>query len=49
VPNNDQNIIINSVNYSGESAQIVFNPLRESVVLNLGNVTLPYNFEPYLL
>ena len=26
----DQDIIISSVNYSGESAQIIFNPSRES-------------------
>lgn len=45
----DQEITISSVNYSGESAQIIFKPSRESVVLNLGDVALPYTFAPCLL
>jgi hypothetical protein len=45
----DQEIVISSVNYSGESAQIVFKPSREKTVLNLGNVSLPYTFAPCLL
>jgi hypothetical protein len=45
----DQEIVISSVNFSGESAQIVFKPSRESVVLNLGDLSLPYTFAPCLL
>jgi hypothetical protein len=39
-------IVIQSVNYSGESASIVFTPYGTTLTINLGVVTLPYLFEP---
>ena len=44
-----QSIIIQSVNYNGEMANIIFNPYGEETVLNLGNHTLPFEFTPSLL
>ena len=42
-------ITINSVNYSGESAEIIFKPNGVNVVINLGSQILPYIFNPSLL
>jgi len=42
-------IIIQSVNYSGESASIVFTPYNSNTSINLGVQVLPYLFEPSLL
>ena len=42
-------IIINSVNYDGEIANIVFKPDNDNIVINLGDVTLPCTFNPSLL
>lgn len=44
-----QSVIINSVYNDGEVAQILFKPDNLNPVINLGNVTLPYLFEPSLL
>jgi|LauGreDrversion4_2_1035121.scaffolds.fasta_scaffold00419_9 hypothetical protein len=41
-----QNITINSVNYSGETANILFKPALDETVLNLGDQVLPFVFEP---
>lgn len=45
----DQSITINSINYDGEEAQVVFTPDNDPVTINLGVVTLPFVFEPFLL
>lgn len=42
-------IIIESENYSGETINIIFKPDNEDKVINLGNQTIPYLFNPYLL
>ena len=42
-------IIIKSINYDGEIANIVFKPDNDNVVINLGDVTLPCTFNPSLL
>jgi len=42
-------ITIESVNYSGEVANILFKPVGVNVVINLGNQVLPYAFDPSLL
>lgn len=42
-------ITIQSVNYSGEVANILFKPIGVNSVINLGNQELPYNFDPSLL
>jgi hypothetical protein len=34
---------------AGESASVVFTPYGTNISINLGTVTLPYTFEPYLL
>ena len=44
-----QNIIINSVFNEGELAEVLFNPNNSEVVINLGEVTLPFLFNPSLL
>lgn len=44
-----QSVIINSVYNDGEVAQILFKPDNSNSVINLGNVTLPYLFQPSLL
>ena len=44
-----QQIIIESINFEGELAVILFTPLGETEVINLGQVTLPYEFNPSLL
>ena len=40
-------ITIQSINYSGEGATIIFTEYNSSTSINLGAVTLPYLFEPY--
>jgi hypothetical protein len=42
-------IIIQSVNYNGETANILFKPSKVNVAINLGDQTLPYVFDPSLL
>ena len=42
-------ITIQSINYSGEVANIIFKPYGLNNVINLGNQTLPYIFNPTLL
>jgi hypothetical protein len=44
-----QSIIIQSVNYDGEIANILFTPYGEVTVLNLGDQVLPFEFSPSLL
>lgn len=44
-----QNIIISSVFNDGELAEVLFKPDNSEVVINLGDVTLPFLFEPSLL
>lgn len=45
----DETLIIESINYDGELATILFKPYNENIVINLGNVILPYLFDPSLL
>jgi hypothetical protein len=45
----DQFITIESINYSGETANIIFNPDNTNFVINLGDHTLPYEFNSGLL
>ena len=42
-------ITIESVNYSGESAQIIFLPYGETVSINLGTQILPFIFDSSIL
>ena len=42
-------IVIESNNYDGFIADILFNPSNSDEVINLGEVTLPFTFKPYLL
>jgi hypothetical protein len=44
-----QTILIESINYDGEMATVLFKPDNANVVINLGNVVLPYLFDPSLL
>ena len=44
-----QTIIINSVNYDGEQANVLFTPDNDPTAINLGTVILPYTFNPGLL
>ena len=44
-----QSIVIQSVFYDGELAEVLFKPDNDDVVLNFGQITLPFLFEPYLL
>lgn len=44
-----QIITINSINYDGELANVLFTPDNDPVVINLGDVNLPFVFEPSLL
>ena len=45
----DQTITIESINYDGEIAEIIFNPDNETIVINLSAHTLPYTFDSSLL
>jgi hypothetical protein len=42
-------IILQSINYSGETANILFKPSNVNEVINLGNQILPYEFDSTLL
>ena len=46
-------IVISSINYDGESANILFKPDNDNVTINLnkefGQIILPYTFDPSLL
>jgi hypothetical protein len=42
-------IIIESVNFDGELANVLFKPDNENITINLGYVTLPFTFNPTLL
>jgi len=44
-----QDIIISSVFNDGELAEVLFKPDNSDVVINLGNITLPFLFAPQLL
>jgi len=44
-----QIITIQSVNFSGESAQILFKPDNSNITINIGFVILPHTFQPDLL
>ena len=44
-----QTIIIRSVNYDGEIANIIFTPYGDENVLNLGDQVLPFEFSPSFL
>lgn len=44
-----QSITINSINYDGELATILFKPADENLVINLGTNLLPFEFFPGLL
>lgn len=44
-----QTITINSINYSGETAEIIFTPDSNDITINLGYHILPYTFNPELL
>jgi hypothetical protein len=44
-----QIITINSINHDGELANVLFTPDNDPVVINLGDITLPFVFEPSLL
>jgi hypothetical protein len=41
-----QIIVISSINYDGELASVVFTPQGTENVINLGNITLPFTFQP---
>ena len=41
-----QSIVIDSINYMGEIANIAFTPYNESIVIDLGDHSLPYEFFP---
>jgi hypothetical protein len=41
-----QIITINSINHDGELANVLFTPDNDPVVINLGDITLPFVFEP---
>ena len=41
-----QSIVIESINYMGEIANIAFTPYNESIVIDLGDHSLPYEFFP---
>lgn len=44
-----QTLLIGSINYNGEIATVLFKPDNENIVINLGNVVLPYLFDASLL
>lgn len=45
----NETIIIESYNYDGEIAEIIFNPQGTEIVLNLGKHPLPFVFNPSIL
>lgn len=42
-------IILSSINYSGESASVIFKPDINDNIFNIGEVILPYTFNPSVL
>lgn len=44
-----QTIVIEYINYIGEPPIILFTPFGENNVFNIGEVTLPYTFDPHSL
>ena len=44
-----QIITIQSINFDGEIANILFKPDNDNITINLGDVTLPFIFQPNLL
>lgn len=44
-----QSIVISSNKFDGKVGTILFNPVNTELVINLGEVSLPLTFEPYLL
>jgi len=42
-------IVISSINHDGESATILFKPDNDNVTVNIGQVVLPYTFNPTTL
>ena len=45
----DNGIIIGSVNYDGELANVLYTPDNDNITINLGIVELPFFFDPSLL
>jgi hypothetical protein len=45
----DNNIILSSENYIGQSTNVLFKPDNDDITINFGVVNLPFLFEPYLL
>jgi len=45
----DQDILIKSIYYDGEIAEVIFKPDNDDIVLNFNDITLPFLFEPNLL
>ena len=44
-----KSIIISSINYDGEQATVLFKPDNVNTTINLGEVILPYTFDPSIL
>lgn len=44
-----QSIVIQSIFYDGELAEVLFKPDNDDIVLNFDEISLPFLFEPYLL
>lgn len=44
-----QIITIQSVNFNGETAKVLFKPDNDNITINLIDVTLPFVFQPDLL
>lgn len=44
-----QDILIKSIYYDGETAEVLFKPDNDDIVLNFNDITLPFLFEPNLL
>ena len=45
----NESIIISSENWDGQDVNILFKPDNDEIVLNLGDLTLPFTFQPSLL
>ena len=44
-----QSILIESNNYNGQDANVLFYPDTTDIVINLGVITIPFLFEPSML
>jgi len=44
-----QEVLISSPHYDGSTGQLLFTPIGTTTVINLGNVTFPYLFDPSTL